>query len=353
MTSGAFVLSFHADYRCRSSGACCTSGWDIPVEPDVEAGLRTALGTRSLPMAGAPLHVAHGRTLLAYDATGRCAFHEPASRTCAIHRRVGHDALPVSCRQFPRVCLLTPRGIEITLSHYCPTAADLLFAEEGPARVVRNPAGFPGSAHYEGLDARHAPPPLLRPGIWLGWDGYERWQRHVLEVLGASGPPEEALGLLSAQAEHARSWTVDRGPFPDFLEAVLAAPARVDVHQATADELYAEVMSAIPADLRPSWTPGDRAASWDGFDAPIRRYLAARAFASWVAIQGSGLRTMVRALWAALAVVRREAGGLSADAGRAVDAVLLKEAFRRADLRLVHLAAPEVLAAVHARCESA
>jgi hypothetical protein len=318
----------------------------------VETRLRDALRTRSLRVAAEPLRAAHGRTVLAHDPSGRCAFFEPGSRTCAIHRRLGHDALPVSCRLFPRVCLLTPRGAFVTLSHYCPTAAALLFADDHPPRIVTSPPAFPAGAHYEGLDARTAPPPLLRPGVWLGWEGHERWQRHVLEVLGRKGAPEDALALLAAQAEAARGWTVDRGPFEEFLEAVLASPSGPRVRPPAADVLCDEVRSSIPRPLRPRAVRGEREVAADAFEAPLRRYLAARAFASWAAIQGSGLRTAVRALQPALALVGRNVAHAAGDSGHGPHAALLTEAIRRADLLLLHLASPEKLAATLSLCEN-
>jgi hypothetical protein len=190
---------------------------------------------------------------------------------------------------------------------------------------------------------------LLRPGVWLGWDGHARWQDHVLEVLGSKGPPADALGLLAAQAERARGWTPDDGPFPVFLEEVLA-PAD-PMPAPPADVLLGEVLSAIPPALRPEPRPDGPDVACDGFDAPLRRYLAARAFGSWAAIQGSGLRTAVRALQAALALVRREAARLSAGAGRPLDGALVREAIRQSDLRLIHLASPEALAVTLSRCE--
>ncbi len=317
----------------------------------MEVRLRDALRARRLDVAAPTFLVEGGRTLLASDASGRCAFFEPETRTCAVHRRLGHDALPVSCRQFPRVCLLTPRGAFVTLSSYCPTAAALLFSDTGPPGVVTSPPGFPEGAHYEGLDARSGPPPLLRPGVWLGWDGHERWERHVLDVLARDGRPEDALARLAAQAESARSWTVDRGPFLDFLEDVLGGPLRTSAPPG-GRVLREEVREAIPPAIRPPATEaGD--VTLDGFEAPVRRYLAARAFGSWAAVQGSGLRTAVRALQAALAVLRGEAARLAAAAGGPLDAPLLKEAIRRTDLRLVHLASPEALAIALSRCEAA
>jgi hypothetical protein len=85
----------------------------------------------------------------------------------------------------------------------------------------------------------------------------------------------------------------------------------------------------------------------------VRRWLAAKAFASWLALQGEGLRTAVVGLRVALGVLRAEALRGCAEAGRPLDAHLLKEAIRRADLLLVHLADPEALARRLSRCERA
>jgi hypothetical protein len=95
------------------------------------------------------------------------------------------------------------------------------------------------------------------------------------------------------------------------------------------------------------------AAPWPAHAGPVRRWLAAKAFASWLALQGDGLRTAVQGLRVALGVLRAEASRGCAEAGRALDDGSLKEAFRRADLLLVHLADPEALARRLRRCESA
>src|SRR4026208_2501186 len=49
-----FSLSIHADYRCRQSGVCCTSDWDVPVEVPLYRSLNDALATGRLqPVADA------------------------------------------------------------------------------------------------------------------------------------------------------------------------------------------------------------------------------------------------------------------------------------------------------------
>ena len=116
--------------------------------------------------------------------------------------------------------------------------------------------------------------------------------------------------------------------------------------------LHAEVIAAVPDDLKP---PADEdglaeamtqyaQAGWDDYRAPINRFLAAKAFASWTAYQGRGVKTIVRGLEAALALVRVESARQCRDAARSLDDDLLLEAFRQADFALNHLAVGEDLA---------
>ena len=83
----------------------------------------------------------------------------------------------------------------------------------------------------------------------------------------------------------------------------------------------------------------------------VHRWLAARAFASWLAHQGEGLRTTVVGLRLALAVLIAELdrGGTGTEGG--MDQTVLLEAIRRADLLLVHLADPAALARRLSRAE--
>jgi hypothetical protein len=83
---------------------------------------------------------------------------------------------------------------------------------------------------------------------------------------------------------------------------------------------------------------------WSGWNPALKRYLAAKAFASWTAYQGRGFLTIVRGLDAALALVRIEAARQCRDSQRSLDAALLQEAFRYADFALNHLAASDELA---------
>jgi hypothetical protein len=86
------------------------------------------------------------------------------------------------------------------------------------------------------------------------------------------------------------------------------------------------------------------APAWGTFAPAIGRYLAARAFASWVAYQGNGLRAIVSSVEAALAVLGIETVRQCQTAGRRCDRALLTAAIRRSDLLLVHYADRQALA---------
>ena len=84
-----FCLSTQADYACRHSGACCTSGWPIHVESDPGLPLPGATGVRN------------GRDLVARDlralAGGSCA-----ASPCAVFRSARGSSARATCRSGTR-----------------------------------------------------------------------------------------------------------------------------------------------------------------------------------------------------------------------------------------------------------
>ncbi len=87
-------------------------------------------------------------------------------------------------------------------------------------RIVEDPPAFPAEWPWEGLDARDALPPLLRPGVLMDWPSLERWERFAVSVLAEEGrSPEDALEHPGEEAaEGARRWTPEAGPFGAFFE---------------------------------------------------------------------------------------------------------------------------------------
>jgi Fe-S-cluster containining protein len=400
-----FALSLHRDYACLRTGACCTSGWAIPVERDTVDAVARAVdegrfevrgdglhdGTPATPRthrewlryfrvpAGPPAVDApgalplqgqweHEPVLLQARADGCCVFLESSNgRSCAIHRHLGHRALPSACRHFPRVSLTDARGTFVRVSHYCPTAARLLFRDDVSLAIERDPPAFPADGEYEGLDATHVLPPLLRPGVLHSLASFGAWERFAVGVLARDDvSAEDALGLIGGAAEEMRAWTPAHGPVDVHIARTAAAwlarsapRARDDVDGPRLEELAAGVYASVPpqvaspaplADVHEGWNRF-AIARWQAQARPVRRFLASHAFASWTAYQGGGLRTAVHALWAVLAVLQAECVRACRTAARPLDDDLLFEAIRTSDLWLLHLAAPDALVARLSRCE--
>ncbi len=130
----------------------------------------------------------------------RCSFlqSDHGVHACEIHNTAGHAALPITCRMFPRQVLHDPRGTFISLSHYCPTAAGMLFDDDGPVGIVDAPASLTGDGVLDGLDARDVWPPVLRPGVMMDLESYTAWEQRAIELLTRSGiAPRVALRALS------------------------------------------------------------------------------------------------------------------------------------------------------------
>ncbi len=378
-----YALSIHADYKCRHSGACCSADWDVPVELPVYRNLSQAIQDgrlqpaviaddspfitepeRELPeppeLRALPDHAA---AILARATTGDCAFFHRRSGLCVVHRDLGEPALPSTCRNFPRVAVRDWRGTFITLSHFCPTAASMLFRDEVPVEIVESPAAFP-PADYEGLNVHtDAWPPMLHPRMLMDLEGYTAWERHmVARCSDVARLPESVVATLARDAQNVRRWRPGQATIAETIASLPVAGVVAAPHT-TLDaslRLCADVTGAVPDDLKPPLDEEGLAdvfvvavhPAWMDFHAPIDRFLAAKVFASWTAYQGRGLLSIVRGLEAALALVRVEAARHCRDAGRSLDADLLREAFRSADFVLHHLALGERLAERWSRAET-
>ena len=363
-----FSLSIHADYRCRHSGACCTADWDVPVEVTLYRTLDEALtSARLVPAAqpdegegGPPLIVEHdlpagAAAMVARTSSGDCVFYHRHSGLCVIHRDVGEAMLPATCRNFPRLAVRDKRGTFISLTHYCPTAAASLFRDV-PVEIVASPPAFP-EAEYDGLVITDEDwPPLLRPNVLADAASYTAWERHM--VSRCADPvlsPETVVTTLERDARIVRAVTPATGE--SIVRAVAELPGcgvPADVPETLDGSLehLADVIAAVPEKWRPEPDTHrldviyarDVRPLWSGWNPALKRYLAAKAFASWTAYQGRGFLTIVRGLDAALALVRVEAARQCRDSQRSLDAALLQEAFRYADFALNHLAAGDELA---------
>ncbi len=379
-----FCLSIHADYSCRHAGACCRSDWPIPIDRERLSALRSAIAGGHLPGEGceAPSDpdpfVDPGTwspdvgTWLRVDGSGACAFYERRTGLCAIHQHLGPELLPLSCQHFPRVAVIERDAAHLTLSHYCPTVARLTFRTDVRPAIVPAPRSLVEHIHLEGLDATNALPPLLRPGLLTDLEGYRAWVSFVVTTLAEAVDPITALERVAALTERLCEWSPRSGPLAkrvielagerlpsrrwvaagrDGGAGVDPIPSPAVVPPALAYEL---VRRAVPpglhsAALPPNLEALDRALVapvWPAFARPVCNYLTARAFASWCPYQSQGLLTTVRVLGVSLSVARAEAARQCGRANRSLDAPLLTEAFRAANLLLVHHVDPAALAGI-------
>ena len=345
----------------------------MPVELPVYKSLAEALAAGTLRMSGdadprsaafmtEPGLRADAGAMLERTPAGACVFFEPGSNLCVVHRDLGEPALPATCRYFPRVAVHDARGTFIGLSHFCPTAASMLFRDDVPLEIVPDPQAFP-PADYEGLVVdKDAWPPLLHPKMLMDLDGYSAWERHmVARCRDVTRTPEAVVATLARDARLLRAWQPGGRSLAETVVALPDEMVERAPHTALDRSLdrYGEVLAAIPDDLPSPEASQDLedafsrlvCPAWDEFRAPVNRYLAAKAFATWCAYQGRGVLTIVRSLEAALALVRVEAARQCGAADRRLDGDLLREAFRAADYLLNHLATGEALAELWSSAE--
>jgi hypothetical protein len=361
----ADMVNIQQGFQCCRSGACCTTGWHVPVDARTRDVLVEGVRTGRLSVTGTDRASAQALFdthdppagsvgVLALCPGLECVCFEPDhGRTCAIHRQIGHDALPSTCQQFPRVALLDGRGVHVTLSHFCPTVAAMLLRRDvDDVDVVRLQDDPAGRRRYEGFDARDTLPPFLRPAVAFDLPSYAEWERRVVRHLGRfDGDPDAALAVIACAADNLRHWTPTRGPLLDHTHRVLdglrvdgRAKGLRDDHEVVTRLFDAVAASVPPGLVRPSCPAGfaeiDRrlvAPVWRKLAGSVGRYLAVKTFGAPAAYMAEGLRTQVTSIVAARAVLRVEAARLANAAGRLLDERLLVNAACAADALVEHL----------------
>ena len=329
----------HAGYRCRQSGACCSGVFAIPAERHV-VEIVSSLDIR--PGRAAPPFVrradAQGTEFIGARPDGSCVFLETNNgHLCAIHRRAGVDALPSSCRHFPRVFLHDARGLFVSLSHFCPTAAGLLL-EDGPLAIVEAESPLVLDGTIEAFDAVEALPPLLRPDLLMDLEAYDAWERAAVAAFAREDlTPDDAVALIGSATEALRGWSVGGRPLASAVSESFrdagARPAAIDDHRR--DPLRLALLHAPVIVQETSWERLVRPA-WGTFDSPVKRYLAAKLYGNRIAYEGKGLRSIVEWLRVSLALLRSEAARVCEQAGAVLDRKMFIEAVRATDLLLVH-----------------
>ena len=257
---------------------------------------------------------------------GVCVFRK--DRRCAIHAEAGEAALPIGCRHYPRVVRIQREGIALSLSHYCPTAASLLVSD-GPIRLVEATPPLALSEPVEGLDAREALPPLLRPDVLMDLDAYDAWESAAVAEFSTCRRADLALRRIANATDRLREWrpgtsALGTAVASAFADAGAAELSWMEQGLPIASSLNRGVVSLDMSANREPWIS-------DAVERVIANYLAARVYGNWIAYQGRGLRTIVSWLSACHDVVRLliERGATDGVAGAL-------EAVRHADYVMLH-----------------
>jgi len=310
---GRYCLNIHATYACAHSGACCTSGWPIPVERP----LQSAVARHLLPVAGQAFRTAAAPdgsqvSILATTESGDCVFFErERGRLCAVHRTMGAALLPAACRNFPRVALRDARGVFVTLSHYCPTAAQLLVPDRDIA-IVQAPLTLTLDDQVEGLDATGVLPPLLRPGMLMTLDGYSAWEDAAVATLNDRAlTARAAVRVIDAATAAATGWRPGGGSLCGWIEAAFVS-AREAARTTTSD---------------------DR--SFSTLEHAAKRFLAAHVFANWSAYQAGGIGAVVQWVESALETLEAQMAAARGAGGTEEEAFIT--AVRQTDFQLRHI----------------
>lgn len=321
-----FWLNFHLPYACRHSGMCCTSGWPIPIERARVGAIDDAVARKLIPLRVEPWLVADDHApddvagMLALRDNGHCVFFEAGRPGCAIH-----DVKPAGCDHFPYLCLIDPRGVHVALSHYCPTAASLLFEHHAAIAIVEGPSPT-GDQDVEGLDARESLPPTVA---------------HAAADMKGAKASEPHLRLMSF--DELSGWERDQ-----------MIRAKIDDLHGDDVALFNHARAGVPlpwswpeppADLEEIWW-SLVAPVWPRFGEVLARYAAAKLFASWSLYLGDGVEAAAGSARIAAAVLRIECARQCEMFRRPLDRELLIEAIRQSDLLIVHYADPRRLASV-------
>lgn len=324
-------------------GECCRAGWDVEVEPHIVEAVRSGK-LRPVLATDAPFVPLPDVNVLAPSrtATGDCTFHH--ANRCSLQLAGGEAMLPSACRHFPRVYLRDARGTFLTLSHFCPTAASLLL-DTSPVTIVDAQPPLALAEPIEGLDAREALPPLVRPGLLADTAGYGAWEEAVVRTFLDAPDVDTAFERIEAATAAVRRWSPAKGPLKAAVERAFAATTETAVSAprcstlSRAFELIDELtgghpLMEVPSGFERGWARVQQAAG-EALHGPMARYMAASTFGNWIAYRGHGLRSIVEWLRACYDVVRVQMVRNLSQYTVLTPQDLL-ESFRSADYIMVH-----------------
>jgi Fe-S-cluster containining protein len=179
------------NYECRCCGKCC-KGWTIHIDEKsyhdlVETDFFKDFKTSHPDFELFTVDKEESTVATARVESGFCIFLDDRV-LCAIHKELGLKAKPLGCRQFPFRVKITPDGVYVGLSFYCPS--------------IQNNVGRPVAEYrpeiqswldeypYKPIDTLSL---RLDEKVFIDWDGYHVVEDFVRDLLKSREDVEEAL----------------------------------------------------------------------------------------------------------------------------------------------------------------
>lgn len=183
-------------FSCRRCGECCRC-LDVPITASEKERLGSIeWGSVAPELVGRTLFKqvpekapsSTRRFMLARE-DGRCVFLE-RDNSCLIENRVGREAKPLACRQFPLVLVDEPQSTVVSASFACSSvlenSGEPLAAREREIRSILEEIPANGeNREYVGWEGRVSIPSniVLTAAIGLDWHSYEALERRMATLL--------------------------------------------------------------------------------------------------------------------------------------------------------------------------
>ncbi|MBT9583442.1 YkgJ family cysteine cluster protein [bacterium] len=231
------------NYDCVQCGRSCQAGWDIAVEEPIRQKLEgQPLTLRVIQEHGAALVEKKSGWVL--NMTPRCGFLED-DLLCGIHRHLGVEAKPNTCRLFPFILSQTPDGTYVGVSYSCTAArqnSGRSLAEHGVDIAQLMAVGTTTNViHDDGLVVH---------GSWFtSWQEYRQFESRLGARAAQSNWQTALAEALCGLAQQVASWGKPRTSSPRPAPQELATGVSVNEEALTA--MRQEMWSQLSEHLLP------------------------------------------------------------------------------------------------------
>lgn len=116
-TEAEFIFPPDVRYECVECGFCCRQNWVVEVDEECFEAHPEEIGEYASEVPGKNGEAA-GRIIRPEKPGGGCPLLGE-DNLCDIHKRMGYDAKPFVCREFPFRFITTPRGVLVDVSFVC------------------------------------------------------------------------------------------------------------------------------------------------------------------------------------------------------------------------------------------